>query len=142
MRICESALCTVCGACQNICPRNCISMKLDDEGFLKFHINEERCIQCNLCIGTCPANGYNDFVVKTKPTAFLCWNLNDNVRRQSSSGGIFTLLAEQTLGDNGIVFGASFDEQFNVRHVGIESNGGLSRLRGSKYVQSYTGRTL
>lgn len=142
MDICDKMLCSGCGACYNICPKNCISIELDEEGFYKYNVNSDLCINCGLCIKVCPSNGYKDIVQKHKPLTYLCWNLDHVIRKQSSSGGIFTLLAEQVLDNKGIVFGVEFDKDLNARHVGITDRNGLSKFRGSKYIQSNTSQTF
>lgn len=142
MDICDKNLCTGCGACQNICPTNCISLLLDEEGFYKYSINTEECINCNLCLKTCPSLDYNKFIERIEPEAFLCWNFDEKIRLMSSSGGVFSLLAEQILDAKGVVFGASFDEAFHVKHIGVLDKNDLKQLRGSKYIQSHTGDTF
>lgn len=71
--------------------------------------------------------------------AFSCINKNDDVRMHSSSGGVFTLLAEYVFGNDGVVFGAAFDDELNVKHIEIKNKDELWRLRGSKYLQSKIG---
>lgn len=77
-----------------------------------------------------------------QPLVFAAWNTNAAIRRESSSGGIFTLLAEQTIAKGGVVFGAAFDEQLNLRHIAVETAECLAALRSSKYLQSKTGSTF
>lgn len=141
MKICEKDFCTGCGACRNVCPKNCITMDLDEEGFYKYNVNSDLCINCGLCIKVCPSNGYTDVVKKNEPLTYLCWNLNNEIRKESSSGGVFTLLAEKVLDNNGVVFGVEFDKNFKVRHVGITKKSEVRKFRGSKYIQSNTGKT-
>jgi coenzyme F420-reducing hydrogenase beta subunit len=66
-------------------------------------------------------------------------NKDDNIRQQSSSGGVFTVIAEIVIVNNGVVFGAGFDGEFNVVHSWTDSVDSLSNFRGSKYVQSCIG---
>ena len=72
---------------------------------------------------------------------YACINKDEPIRIKSSSGGIFTLLAEQILRDKGVVFGAGFNKKFEVEHSYIESKKNLGRFQGSKYVQSKIGKT-
>lgn len=134
--------CTGCGACAAVCPVSCISMAADDEGFLCPAMDAERCTDCGLCTKICPVaakkiENADSEDSKPKPLAvYAAWHLDDAVRRASSSGGVFTALAEHILAQGGVVIGAAFDEQLVVRHILVDSPAQLHRLRGSKYVQS------
>ena len=133
--------CVGCSACAQRCPIQCISMADDHEGFLVPHIDAGRCHDCGLCRKVCPvlkadaetseSNQATDY-----PRAWAAWSLDDTVRLESSSGGLFSLLAESCLSRGGTVFGAAFDQDFMVRHIGIEQPSELDSLRRSKYVQS------
>lgn len=135
--IAEKNICSGCSACANACPAECIEMKYDGEGFLYPHINEDACINCGKCKRICPV--LKEYVGNPKGKAYACINKDDDIRMQSSSGGVFTLLAEEILQNGGVVFGAVFDEDFNVGHIAVESAEKLGELRGSKYVQSRIG---
>lgn len=126
--------CCGCTACMHICPVTCIEMKEDKEGFLYPVIDKEKCINCHKCENVCPVQ--NSSTLNTEIETFVGYNKNEEIREQSSSGGIFSLAAEWILNQNGVVFGAAFDENFEVHHIAIETKEELSRLRGSKYVQS------
>ena len=110
------------------------------EGFLYPVINEEKCTQCNSCKESCHALLYKDRK-DTPLRIFAAKNLEDRIRKESSSGGIFTLLAEYILKDGGVFFGAKFNKNWVVVHDYIETIEGLAAFRGSKYVQSVTGET-
>lgn len=129
--------CCGCSACVSICPRQCITMQQDEEGFPYPSIDLDKCIDCHLCEKVCPELNSNSGTLPVKTLA--AYNKNIQIRNISSSGGIFTLIAESILNDNGIVFGASFDREWKVRHVYIENIEDLSGLRGSKYSQSVIG---
>lgn len=131
--------CIGCYACANVCPKNCIDMISDNEGFKYPHIDKDRCIECSLCEKVCPI--IHPKIVNNNPFAIACYNKDENIRKASSSGGIFSLLAEEVIKNNGVVFGARFDDNFNVIHDYTNSIEGLSKLRGSKYVQSKIGNT-
>lgn len=128
--------CYGCNACINICPKKCIEMKNDIEGFYYPKVNIAQCINCNLCNQVCPTNTHYKQKETFNVETYACYNLNEKIRLQSSSGGIFSIIAEQILNENGIVVGAAFDENFGVHHICINSINELDLLRRSKYVQS------
>lgn len=129
--------CTGCSTCANRCPQHCIIMKADTEGFLFPSVDETKCINCKLCEKVCPILT----VQKTNPpqAIFIGRNTNLQIVQNSSSGGIFTLLAQHTITAGGVVFGAMFDKDWNVVHGYIEKEEDIFRIRGSKYVQSKIG---
>lgn len=120
------------------CPIQCISFREDDEGFFYPLIDHERCIDCGLCVSVCPFN--SPFNPSVPQNAFAAINNDINIRKNSSSGGVFSSLANSVLADGGVVFGAVFDENWVVIHDYIENDEELSKLRGSKYVQSRIGK--
>ena len=126
--------CCGCTACQQICPVQCITMEPDEEGFLYPKINEDSCIRCDQCKTVCPI--LTPLLPAGETKTYVGYARNEEIRRQSSSVGIFSLAAQFVLKRGGVVFGAAFDDAFQVRHIGIESEKDLWRLRGSKYVQS------
>ena len=132
------ARCTGCSCCAGACPVKAISMQADREGFLYPKIDVDICVNCNQCEMVCPVSHISEIRTEN-PVAFAAWTKRTGVRSNSSSGGIFTEIATEILRQGGIVFGASFDEHFSVRHIGIETESDLDRLRGSKYVQSEIG---
>lgn len=131
--------CSGCGACSSACPQGCISMEADSEGFLYPHVDSEKCISCGKCLKTCPI--INPIAIASQPPqAFAAYNLNNDVRESSSSGGLFTLFAEEVLKDRGSVYGAAFTEDCRaVRHIRVDNTEDLKYLRGSKYLQSIIG---
>lgn len=127
--------CCGCYACYNICPKECITMESDNEGFWYPKIDKDKCINCNLCEKVCPIiNKPNSSLYEKK--SYAVFNKNEKIRLESSSGGIFSLLAEYVINNHGNVYGAVFDEDFNVKHVKINILQDINLLRGSKYVQS------
>lgn len=133
----ENYNCCGCGACVQICPKQCISMSADNEGFLYPHVNNVICIDCGLCERVCPVINQNE--PKEPLAVYAAKNTNEEIRLKSSSGGIFTLLAEQVIADSGVVFGARFNENWEVIHDYTETVEGLEPFRGSKYMQSIIG---
>ena len=138
MEVIEKSKCTGCMACRNVCPRNAIIIETID-GFDYPQINENMCISCNLCETICPVNN-NIRENKDKKEVYACKCKEDEVRMKSSSGGIFTIAAEKILDLDGVVFGACFDEQYNVIHDYAENKEDLEKFKGSKYVQSKIGK--
>lgn len=126
--------CCGCSACAQRCPKQCITMQADGEGFLYPVVNAELCIDCGLCEIVCPC--LNQSKLKTPITVQSFEAKDAAVRKQSSSGGAFTLLAEHIINKGGMVFGARFDDNWNVVHDYTETVDGLKAFRGSKYVQS------
>lgn len=131
--------CTGCQACFNICQQACITMENDSEGFWYPFVDIERCIKCGHCKKVCPI--LNKKEVKNEPQVYACINKDEYTRIQSSSGGVFTLIAEEVIKNGGLVFGAEFNEDFSVSHNYIETKEDIYKLRGSKYVQSKIGDT-
>lgn len=126
--------CTGCYACLNICPRECIIMESDSEGFWYPKVDMTLCVDCGLCDKVCPILHKEE--IQNEPQAYACYNKDDSIRMESSSGGVFTLIAEQVIDNNGVVFGSGFAKGFLVVHKCVETKEGLGELRGSKYVQS------
>lgn len=127
--------CCGCNACAEICPKKCIELKPDKEGFWYPDIDKTICVDCKLCEKVCPVHctPYN----KGRETiVYGAYNLESDVRAASSSGGIFTLVAEWVLKEKGIVFGAAFEEDFSVKHISVDASENLWKLQGSKYSQS------
>lgn len=130
----EKSNCCGCHACFSKCPKNAIGMIEDEKGFKYPKIDKEKCINCGLCDKVCPI--LNNKTIINSPKAYACINTNNQIRMQSTSGGIFTLLAETIIQKNGVVFGASFNEEFLVTHAYAEKIEDLYKFRGSKYLQS------
>lgn len=131
--------CTGCGACFNKCPVPAIQMVENSEGFLFPHINESTCIHCGQCLAVCPVHKV-EYQNLNEPECYAAC-ANDDIRMDSSSGGIFTLAAQYILDQNGYVCGAAYTDNFEkVEHILISDESELSCLRGSKYVQSDMGQ--
>lgn len=131
--------CCGCHACATVCAKHCITMRSDEEGFLYPVVNKDTCTDCGLCEKVCPVINQSE---PRKPLkVYAAKNKNEEIRRQSSSGGIFTLLAEKVIAEGGVVFGARFDENWDVIHSWTDTIEGIAAFRGSKYVQSTIGDT-
>lgn len=130
--------CCGCEACVNACPKSCIDLLYDDEGFLYPSVRMDSCVNCSKCVKVCPAIN-KPSEAKTPIETLSAINIDETVRISSSSGGIFSLLAEWIIERGGVVFGAVFDEEWNVKHDYTGKKEDLLRFRGSKYVQSRIG---
>ena len=132
----EKKKCCGCTACATICPHHALTMKADKSGFLYPIVDKNKCINCGLCEKVCPILHENEERIPTY--SFAIKNNDEEVRLKSSSGGLFPIIAGKTIEAGGIVYGATFDKQWNVKHIGITKMEDLHLLQGSKYVQSNT----
>lgn len=133
--------CSSCGACANICANNAISMKLDSEGFYRPTIDTNKCTKCGLCERTCPWTNTitNPNLASKTPQTLAAFAKNESIRLESSSGGIFTVLAQKILNEGGVVAGVAQITPTRFGHIIIDNKTDLSKLRGSKYVQADVG---
>lgn len=134
INISDKSMCCGCSACQSVCPKNCISLKSDKEGFCYPNIDFDKCIDCHLCEKTCP-------VINKEPeniplNTYAALNENPKIRENSSSGGIFYLLAEKIIEKGGLVFGAKYNEKWDVIIDYTDKIDGVYQFMGSKYVQA------
>lgn len=136
-KICAPSDCTGCGMCQQICHQNAISMLPDTEGFLHPSIDISLCNNCGMCQRFCPVN--TPLMKRKVLKVYSGWSNDEYVRINSSSGGAFTEIAKLILVKGGVVFGVAMDESVMARHIYVDNENELSKLRGSKYVQSIIG---
>lgn len=134
----DRTCCTGCAACRNICPRDAISMERDREGFAYPAVAPEKCIHCGRCTAVCPILTPR-MARKSPPAVFAAWNRDGEIRRDSTSGGVFSALAEDVLESGGVVYGAALDGRQHLHHIACFRKEDLWRLRGAKYVQSDLG---
>ena len=133
--------CTGCGACVNSCEASAFELTPDFQGFLKPQIDAAKCIGCNRCVEVCPSAYLHENDHLTEPDCYAAW-AQDDIRRDSSSGGVFTVLAQSILSKGGVVFGAAWTEDFYLEHISVRDIEELPKLRHSKYVQSNTKDTF
>lgn len=142
IKLADINVCSGCAACASVCPTGSISMQMDDEGFLQPNINKDSCVECNKCENTCPVlkpiNISSDFVTRV----YAAINMNNDVRKRSSSGGIFYAISKWIIEQGGVAFGARFNDKWEVIHDYAETLNGLEPFMRSKYVQSTIGETF
>lgn len=137
IRISDKDQCCGCNACRSICPKQCITMTADSEGFMYPVVDTAACVECGLCEKVCP--------LLHKPEqhplldVYAAKSRNDDLRLHSSSGAVFSELAYFILDEGGVVCGAELNDKLAVQHCCIDKKAELPRLQGSKYVQSNLG---
>ncbi|MBO6294020.1 MAG: Coenzyme F420 hydrogenase/dehydrogenase, beta subunit C-terminal domain [Selenomonas sp.] len=137
MQVAEAGNCTGCSACASVCPKNAITIRENQNGFLQPEIDEEKCVNCGICLTKCISE-HPVYKNSPRPACFAMM-ANDETRKISSSGGMFSVAAEYVLEKGGYVCGAAYRDDFTVEHILISDKAELSRLRGSKYMQSHMG---
>lgn len=115
--------------CYNLCPVNAITIKGDRYGFSIPEIDSVKCIKCNICKSKCPQNNDKNKFLMSKDV-YAMWSKDTNLRMDSTSGGVFSGLAEAVIKAGGCVYGAAFDETFRVLHQRVDSLEG-----GSMYLE-------
>lgn len=145
IEVLDKKRCSGCTACQSACPKNCICMEADEEGFLYPKVDTSKCIQCGKCRKVCP---YVNLKFTDKPDGdelalcYAAYNIDEEIRLASSSGGMFRIFADKIISEGGVVFGVQFDKDFFAEHAWSETFEGLRPYMGSKYMQSRLGTTF
>lgn len=145
IEITDKTKCTGCTACLNACAHYAISMRFDGEGHSYPQVEKSSCVDCGLCEKVCPVLHAEELlggIPDEKPEAYAVYNRNEEVRRDSTSGGLFTAIADHVLAKGGIVFAARFDKDFHIMHEASASLDEIHSYRGSKYAQSDLGDTF
>lgn len=132
-------LCTGCFACMNICPVNAVQADADSEGFLCPSVDKDKCVNCGKCVRVCPILNKKELCSISEPECYAAWSRDESIRFQSTSGGVFTHLAEAVIEDGGTVVGARYRNDHLVEHALIRTKEDIEQLRQSKYVQSEIG---
>ena len=133
--------CFSCRSCFLSCPKNAIEMKENEEGFFYPKVTEDKCIDCGICVKKCPS------LNKVEQENFEQYGLaviakDKNVLLKSSSGAASSIIANKIVTDGGVVFGAAYDENLFVQHIACKNFAELEKIKGSKYVESFTGDTF
>ena len=132
--------CTGCRACEQICPVGAISMIQNEEGFIEPKVNKDKCINCGKCVQKCPQ--LNEKELKNELDVYAVKLKNSKEQLESSSGGAFVAIAKEVLKDGGVIYGCAFSENLEAKHIKVDNEKDLIKLKGSKYVQSDTGATF
>lgn len=132
----DKSKCCGCEACVNICPKKCIHMEEDKEGFRYPIVDKEKCIDCKLCEKVCPIIKEPEKQVLEELEYYAAYNKNDEILKDSSSGGIFSLLAKTIIDKDGIVYGVKQSNTYDIKFARIDNENDLNQLRGSKYLQA------
>lgn len=130
--------CCGCNACGDVCPKGAIVFKTDSEGFWYPEIDKDLCIDCGLCDKVCPILNVKELKKNDLPQS-VCYaaeHKNLEVVFDSTSGGMFSALADVVYRAGGYVGGAVFNDDFSVRQYISDDKSDLPRLRSSKYLQS------
>lgn len=139
VKIISSTQCYGCYACSNVCPKSCITMIEDRNGFVIPKVSNKECIKCGLCLQVCPVRkkykNKENFSIKI----FAAYVKDKAIRMKSTSGGMFYPIAEYVINNGGCVFGAAFNRNHEVIHICAESMSEVERCMKSKYVQSNIG---
>lgn len=133
--------CTGCRACEQICPKNCIDMQSDKDGFLYPQIHTDACVNCRLCEKICPI-GQDIRQDLPTPRVFAAYLRDQKRLQKSASGGMFPALAESILRQGGTVYGCAWNADMKAEAIRIDSFKQMERIQGSKYVESDTGHTF
>lgn len=139
LNIIDKTNCNGCCACVDICPTNAISLNEDNEGFWYPLVDINLCIECKKCINVCPQLKESTRPILKRflePTVYAAINKDTEVRLDSTSGGIFSVLAESAFNKNGYVSGAIYNSDYSVSHIVTNESSKLDELRSSKYLQS------
>lgn len=132
--------CVGCAGCVQVCPKQCISFNEDLQGFRYPEVDLNLCIHCNLCEKVCPV--INQAEPQVPKIVYAAGNSDEEIKEQSSSGGVFHALARQVIDEGGVVFGARFNEEWEIVHGYAEDLDGIKAFQTSKYVQSYIGESF
>lgn len=134
--------CTGCGACVNICPRKCLQLNANKEGFYYPDYDESQCISCGLCEKVCKVVTPIDGLPVNREYIYVYHSCDEEVRQKSTSGGAFTSFANMILKTGGVVYATRFNAENRRVEVSNTDTNTLDSFRKSKYVESYVGAAL
>ena len=134
--------CTGCGACASVCPRECIEMKADQDGFYFPVIDMEKCVECHACENGCHIISPSEAIPISKDNFYVYWTNDEILRQQSTSGGAFSLFAQYVIDQGGAVFASRYNGEMERLEVCNSDICGLEPQRKSKYIETYVGRAF
>lgn len=141
-QLCDNKSCTGCLACVNACNIGALSITKDEEGFYRPHLDISQCVKCGLCERACPVVSSFQRQEENSARVYAAWHKDSEIRSKSTSGGAFTALASVVLNKGGVVYGAAYNEDMQIKHVEVCAEADLEKLRLSKYAQSFIGDTF
>lgn len=133
--------CTGCGACASACPKGCIVIRRNREGFYYPEWDDSKCIGCKVCEKVCHSLS-NEEQKQISEEDFYMFAADDNIREKSSSGGAFYHLAQAILSQNGVVYGSAFNPNSNRLEITSTDDTSLERIQKSKYIESFAGTSF
>ena len=143
LRLVDANLCVGCSACASICPKRCIEMEKDSDGFrYPVFMYPANCVECGMCESACSVLRESIETNDDVPSVYAAFSRDEHTRQDSSSGGIFTEIAKRIIAQNGVVFGAVYNEEFEIHHCCVDKADELYRLRGAKYAESSLGNSF
>ena len=128
--------CCGCNACGDICPKQAITFKSDNEGFWYPEVNKSLCVDCGLCEKVCPIQKTDNIKRYDKPIVFAAYTKDDTIRIDSTSGGIHSMLAQVMYEKHAYVGGAVYNNDHSVSQIIDDNPDRLKEIRSSKYLQS------
>ncbi len=134
--VCEIGICTECGACETICPKQCVHLHIDEQGARYMAIDQTLCISCGLCTSTCPA--CQPIQLHSMQMAYAAKRKPETAARESASGGIASAIYEYALSRGMLCAGVVLDPDQKARFVLTDQESDLHRFRNSKYTYSHT----
>lgn len=128
--------CCGCTACSCACPKKCIEMVEDNEGFIYPEINRDLCINCNVCDSVCPMK--ENIEHTNIPETYVVCDIREDTLLLGTSGSVFTSIMEKVFMDDGVVYGVIVDANNVVRHIRVDSinDENIRKIPCSKYVRS------
>ncbi len=135
VNITDKKKCSGCSACAAICPKNCIEMKIDSEGFAYPKVNKTMCVDCGACEHICPITNRSEEVT-FQQDGYIVQNKDEKILKESTAGGAFTAIAKYVIRRNGVVFGAALSDELLAHHIWVDNETDLVKFRNSKYMQS------
>lgn len=138
INITDKTKCCGCGACAQKCPKSCIKMKYDNEGFLYPSVDESTCIDCGLCEKVCPQLNAPETANFETPKVYATYSKDEFIRVDSTSGGMFSVFAEEMYKQDAYVCASLFDDDFKLKLFISKDRNDLPKLRSSKYIQTET----